>query len=241
MNTQDQTAAYFRAMSAWRAELARWTPDDLSNVSAAFALSKLADHVAALPVDDPRLMKLVALGVGSDQELRTGEEADRYAAGIGFGRPFLDIALHVRQEQLDEWLDEFVHLLVQDRRTAGAQHLLEHAHQIRLRAQAGECRRSEPSIEGVWLVPPGEDNRAAERRWDRNAHWAVALTTEERIVVYRYYPAGHRPATLSTHRSLFEANGQLPENIRVRAANAILGPVGVDANYWMALTHAAAG
>lgn len=102
-------AEFCRATAAWRRRKAEEYDRDARNLRAAAALDALADHVLALPADDPRLTDLQRLA-GTGDEF-TPDQRVLYELGR--------FRFHHPDAGLDPFLDTLVSLAEADRGEAG--------------------------------------------------------------------------------------------------------------------------
>lgn len=102
-------AEFCRATAAWRRRKAEEYDRDERNLRTAAALEALADHVLALPADDPRLTDLQRLA-GTGDEF-TPDQRVLYELGR--------FRFHHADAGLDPFLDTLVSLAEADRGEAG--------------------------------------------------------------------------------------------------------------------------
>ena len=106
---REQLADFCRATAAWRRRKAEEYDRDVRNLRTAAALEELADHVLALPDDDPRLRELRRLTTEADQfrpDQRVLYELGRFR-------------FHHAETGLDPFLDTLVELAIADKGEMG--------------------------------------------------------------------------------------------------------------------------
>ena len=106
---QRSFAAFCRGTADWRRRKAEEYDRDARNLRTASALDELADHVLALPADDPRLRHLARLTAIGDEFLPD----QRVLYELGRFR------FHHPEAGLDPFLDTLVALAEADRGEAG--------------------------------------------------------------------------------------------------------------------------
>jgi len=102
-------AAWLRETAAWRRRKAEEYDRDARNLRSAAALEALADHVRALPADDPRLRELERLA-GEGGEFRPDQRVIYEAGRFRF---------HHAEAGLDPFLDTLVELAIADKGEQG--------------------------------------------------------------------------------------------------------------------------
>jgi hypothetical protein len=98
-------AAFCRSTADWRRRKAEEYDRDARNLRTAAALDDLADHVLALPADDPRLRELKRLASSGDDF--TPDQRVLYELGR--------FRFHHAEAGLDPFLDALVELAILDR------------------------------------------------------------------------------------------------------------------------------
>lgn len=106
---QQAVAEFVRTTAAWRRRKAEEYDRDARNLRAAAALEELADHVLALPADDPRLRELARLTSEGD-EFRPDQRVLYELGRFRFHQP---------EATPDPFLDRLVELAEEDRGEAG--------------------------------------------------------------------------------------------------------------------------
>ena len=106
---QRSLADFCRATGEWRRRKAEEYDRDARNLRTAAALDALADHVLALPEDDPRLSELERLA-GSGGEFQPDQRVLYELGRFRFHHP---------EAGLDPFLDTLVELAVADRGEQG--------------------------------------------------------------------------------------------------------------------------
>jgi hypothetical protein len=105
----DHLAAHLRGLATWRRQRAVEEPQDPRHKRSAATLDALADHVVALPADDPRLRSLrhdLLRGAGLEPGPIFANAAPRFG--------FYDAA-----NDLDPLIDRLAELALADRGEAG--------------------------------------------------------------------------------------------------------------------------
>src|SRR3712207_5417015 len=108
-DTRHAIADYLRGVADWRRRKAEEYDRDARNLHTAAALNELADHVLALPADDPRLRELARLTAEGD-EFRPDQ---RVIYELGRFR------FHHAETGLDAFLDRLVELAIADKGEQG--------------------------------------------------------------------------------------------------------------------------
>ena len=103
--TQRAFADYLHTLADWRRRKAEEYDRDARNLRTAAALTELADHVLALPEDDPRLGDLARLAM-TGEFFTPGQQTSYEIGRFRFFGP---------EAQLDPFLDRVVELAIADR------------------------------------------------------------------------------------------------------------------------------
>ena len=106
---QQAVAEFIRTTAAWRRRKAEEYDRDARNLRSAAALEELADHVLALPADDPRLRELARLTT-EGEEFRPDQRVLYELGRFRFHHP---------EAGLDPFLDTMVELAIADKGEAG--------------------------------------------------------------------------------------------------------------------------
>jgi hypothetical protein len=106
---QQAVADFIRATAAWRRRKAEEYDRDVRNLRSAAALEELADHVLALPADDPRLRELARLTT-EGEEFRPDQRVLYELGRFRFHHP---------EAGLDPFLDTLVELAIADKGEQG--------------------------------------------------------------------------------------------------------------------------
>ena len=106
---QHSVGEYCRTVATWRRRKADEYDRDPRNLVSAAGLDAFADHIASLPVDEPRLVELARLAARGD----AFEPDQRVHYEIGRFR------FHHPEAGLDPFLDLLVELAIQDRGEQG--------------------------------------------------------------------------------------------------------------------------
>ena len=106
---QQAVADFIRATAAWRRRKAEEYDRDARNLRSAAALEELADHVLALPADDPRLRELARLTT-EGEEFRPDQRVLYELGRFRFHHP---------EAGLDPFLDTLVELAITDKGEQG--------------------------------------------------------------------------------------------------------------------------
>ena len=106
---RESVAEFCRATAAWRRRKAEEYDRDARNLRTAAALEELADHVSALPADDPRLRELHRLAAEGD-EFRPDQRVLYELGRFRFHHP---------ETGLDAFLDTLVDLAIADKGEMG--------------------------------------------------------------------------------------------------------------------------
>jgi hypothetical protein len=106
---REAVAAYLREIADWRRRKAEEYDRDARNLRSAAGLEELADHVLALPADDPRLRELARL-TAEGEAFRPDQRASYEIGRFRFHRP---------ETGLDPFLDTLVELAIADKGEQG--------------------------------------------------------------------------------------------------------------------------
>ncbi len=106
---QQAVAEFIRATASWRRRKAEEYDRDARNLRSAAALEELADHVLALPADDPRLRELARLTT-EGEEFRPDQRVLYELGRFRFHHP---------EAGLDPFLDTLVELAIADKGEQG--------------------------------------------------------------------------------------------------------------------------
>ena len=106
---QQAVVEFIRATAAWRRRKAEEYDRDARNLRSAAALEELADHVLALPADDPRLRELARLTT-EGEEFRPDQRVLYELGRFRFHHP---------EAGLDPFLDTLVELAIADKGEQG--------------------------------------------------------------------------------------------------------------------------
>ncbi len=105
---RDKFVEYLRNQARWRAMKADEYPEDARNAASSFALYRLADHVARLPEDDPRLIRMDAQDWPDLDVFAPGERAGAIIGRVGFSSRPLPL------DALDRELDDIAEAVEKD-------------------------------------------------------------------------------------------------------------------------------